>query len=121
MLRAFLSPLLALLGLLRLSAAFLPNAGLRPCNRHAGHLISASNVVLSRRPRKLLQLHLQFMTHYEEIQLDTDHGMSIFDITSQIEAIIAKSECKEGSVTVLSKHSTVSVSINEMEGRLVDE
>lgn len=120
MLRACLSPLLALLGLLRLSAAFLPNAGFRPCHPHVG-LIVASNVVLSRRPRKLLQLHLQFMTHYEEIQLDTDHGMSIFDITSQIEAIIAKSECKEGTVTVLSKHSTVSVSINEMEGRLVDE
>jgi hypothetical protein len=121
MLRACLSPLLALLGLLRLSAAFLPNAGFRPCHPHVG-LIVASSVVLSRsRPRELLQLHLQFMTHYEEIQLDTDHGMSIFDITSQIEAIIAKSECKEGTVTVLSKHSTVSVSINEMEGRLVDE
>lgn len=116
MLRACFSPLLALLGLLRLSAGFLPNAGFRPCNHHVG-IIVASNDVLSR----LLRLHLQFMTHYEEIQLDTDHGMSIFDITSQIEAIIAKSECKEGTVTVLSKHSTVSVSINEMEGRLVDE
>lgn len=120
MLRACLPPLLALLGLLRLSAAFLTNAGFRPCN-HRVELIVASNVVLSRRPRNLLQLHLQFMTHYEEIQLNTDHNMSIFDITSQIEAIIAKSECKEGTVTVLSKHSTVSVSINEMEGRLVDE
>ena len=64
---------------------------------------------------------MEFMTHYEEIKLDTDHGMSLFDITPQIEAIVEKSGCKEGTVTVLSKHSTLSVSINEMEGRLVDD
>ncbi|MGK3737093.1 MAG: thiamine phosphate synthase YjbQ (UPF0047 family), partial [Bacillariaceae sp.] len=63
----------------------------------------------------------EFMTHYEEIQVDTDHAMSVFDITPQIESIVAKSGCKEGTVTVLSKHSTVSVSINELEGRLVDD
>ena len=63
----------------------------------------------------------EFMTHYEEIQVDTDHAMSVFDITPQIESIVAKSGCKEGTVTVLSKHSTVSVSINEMEGRLSDD
>jgi len=32
-----------------------------------------------------------------------------------------KSEVKEGVVTVISKHSTVSVTINEMEPRLVDD
>jgi len=64
---------------------------------------------------------LKFMTHYEEIQLSTDHGMSVFDITPQIEAIVEQSGCQEGTVTVLSKHSTLSVSINEMEGRLVDD
>lgn len=67
------------------------------------------------------RLSLEFMTHYEEISLTTDHGMSVFDITPQIEAIVAKSGCQEGTVTVLSKHSTLSVSINEMEGRLVDD
>ena len=46
----------------------------------------------------------KFMTHYEEIQLDTNHGMSVYDITPQIEDIVAKSGCKEGTVTVLSKH-----------------
>ena len=65
---------------------------------------------------RTLQMGLEFMSHYEEIQLGTDHRMSIFDITDQIEAIVATSSCKEGTVTVLSKHSTVSVSINEMEG-----
>jgi thiamine phosphate synthase YjbQ (UPF0047 family) len=66
-------------------------------------------------------LQMEFMTHYEEIQLETDHGMSIFDITPQIEAIVSESGCQEGTVTVLSKHSTLSISINEMEGRLVDD
>lgn len=72
-------------------------------------------------PRSTTSLQLKFMTHYEEIQLDTDHGMSVFDITEDIEAIVAKSSCQEGTVTVLSKHSTLSISINEMEGRLTDD
>ena len=71
--------------------------------------------------RSSTSLPAEFMTHYEEIKLDTDHGMSIFDITPQIEAIVEKSGCKEGTVTVLSKHSTLSISINEMEGRLTDD
>jgi len=39
----------------------------------------------------------------------------------EIRDIVKKSECKEGVVTVLSKHSTVSIMINEMEPRLVDD
>ncbi len=35
--------------------------------------------------------------------------------------MLKKSECTEGVVTVFSRHSTVSVTINEMEGRLVDD
>jgi thiamine phosphate synthase YjbQ (UPF0047 family) len=66
-------------------------------------------------------LQMEFVAHYTEIELTTDHGMSIFDITSQIEDIVSDSGCQEGAVTVLSKHSTVSISINEMEGRLVDD
>ena len=41
----------------------------------------------------------------------------ILDITD----IVNKCLCKDGTVTILSKHSTVSVTINEMEGRLVDD
>jgi hypothetical protein len=76
---------------------------------------------MQRRSAPALRMGLEFFTHYEEITVSTDHGMSIKDITPQVEAIVAKSGCKEGTVTVLSKHSTVSVTINEMEGRLVDD
>ena len=43
------------------------------------------------------------------------------DITKEIRAIVEKTQVQEGVVTVLSKHSTVSVTINEMEPRLVDD
>ena len=66
-------------------------------------------------------LNLEFMTHYEEIQITTGDGMSVHDITKQIEVVVEWSGCQEGTVTILSKHSTLSVSINEMEGRLVDD
>lgn len=66
--------------------------------------------------------HLNAMvTHYEELKVGTGKGISLRDITKEISEIVKKSECKEGVVTVLSKHSTVSVTINEMEGRLVDD
>lgn len=39
----------------------------------------------------------------------------------EVAAIVKKSECQEGVVTVMSRHSTVSVMINEMEARLVDD
>jgi thiamine phosphate synthase YjbQ (UPF0047 family) len=64
---------------------------------------------------------MEFVTHYEEVQVDTDRGMSVHDITDRIEEVVSRSGCREGTVTVLSKHSTVSVCINEMESRLVDD
>lgn len=61
------------------------------------------------------------VTHYEELSVKTNTGVSLVDITSDIADIVAKVGCKEGVLTILSKHSTVSVTINEMEGRLVDD
>lgn len=40
---------------------------------------------------------------------------------ADVAAAVERSGCKEGVVTVLSKHSTVSVTINEMEPRFVDD
>ena len=81
-----------------------------------------------------------FMTHYEELSVKTTRGVSLVDITKSnstfhlihykycfnfiligIADIVEASGCKEGVLTLLSKHSTVSVTINEMESRLVDD
>lgn len=63
----------------------------------------------------------EFVTFYEELSVATNRGVSLVDITQDIRNILSKSGCLEGLVTVLSRHSTVSVTINEMEGRLVDD
>lgn len=62
-----------------------------------------------------------FVSKYEELSVATDHGFSLKDITSEVEDIIAKEGLQEGVVTVISKHSTVSVCINEFEPRFVDD
>lgn len=66
-------------------------------------------------------LSCKFVTHYEELPVTTLSGISLTDITKSVAEIVKKSECKEGVVTVLSRHSTVSVIIQEMEGRFVDD
>ena len=84
----------------------------------------------------------QFMTHFEELKVSTLRGVSLVDITQgelslaqkhefyytlttnnyqEINGIVKKSGCQEGVVTVLSKHSTVSIMINEIEPRLNDD
>lgn len=63
----------------------------------------------------------EFVTLYEELSVATNRGVSLVDITQDVRNILSKSGCLEGVVTVLSRHSTVSVTINEMEGRLVDD
>ena len=73
------------------------------------------------RSTSISPLSMSFITHYEEISVSTGRSITLIDITKTIRDIVTKSECKEGVVTVLSKHSTVSVTITEMEGRLVDD
>lgn len=43
------------------------------------------------------------------------------DITKNVADVLKKAGCTEGVVTVLSRHSTVSVMIQEFEGRFVDD
>ncbi len=71
--------------------------------------------------RKQSGMNMAFITHFEEIKVPTGKGISLVDITNDIKNIVSKQQVKEGTVTVLSKHSTVSITINEMEPRLVDD
>ena len=58
---------------------------------------------------------------YEEIHVPTLDGIHFTDITPDIKRIVASTGITTGSVTVLSRHTTTAITINEMEGRLVDD
>jgi thiamine phosphate synthase YjbQ (UPF0047 family) len=62
-----------------------------------------------------------FVTHFEQLGVDTGRTVSMVDITNEVAAIVEKSGCIEGVVTVLAKHSTVGVMLNEFEERFVSD
>jgi len=69
----------------------------------------------------LLHAGKELVTHYEELSVTTLSGVSLIDITPQVAEVVKKSEAQDGVVTILSKHSTVSVIIQEFEKRFVDD
>jgi Uncharacterised protein family UPF0047 len=58
---------------------------------------------------------------YEEIHVPSLDGIHFTDITPDIRRIVASTGITTGSVTVLSRHTTTAITINEMESRLVDD
>ena len=92
-------------------------------------VLSTANAYILNRPHYLkplssppsTSLKQSLVTHYEEMSVPTKRGLSLIDITKEVSEIIKKTSVTEGVVTVLSRHSTVSVFINEMEPRLVDD
>mmetsp|Transcript_46513 Transcript_46513/g.105104 ORF Transcript_46513/g.105104 Transcript_46513/m.105104 type:complete len:172 (-) Transcript_46513:716-1231(-) len=62
-----------------------------------------------------------FITSYEELGVSTGRGVSMVDITEKIKDIVEKAGVREGVVTVMSKHSTVGIMVNEWEPRFVDD
>ena len=55
------------------------------------------------------------------IEIETNEGINIHNITPQIQAIISSSEIKQGKVLVFSRHTTTALSINENESRLLED
>ena len=64
---------------------------------------------------------MAFVTHYEQMSVETGRTVSMVDITQEVAAVVEKSGCVEGTVTVLAKHSTVGVMLNEFEERFVSD
>ena len=58
---------------------------------------------------------------YTQLSLDTSLGISLHDITPQVRRAIRESGVTNGTVNVLSRHTTTAVTINEAEGRLMDD
>lgn len=56
-----------------------------------------------------------------EIHVNTLKGISFHDITPQLKEAIKNLGIQSGSITVLTRHTTTAITINEMEGRLIDD
>lgn len=63
----------------------------------------------------------KFVTNYKEISVQTKKGIYLSDLTPLLRDILLESGCREGVMTVLSRHTTTAITVNEMEGRLVDD
>ena len=62
-----------------------------------------------------------YSCYYEELSIPTKKGIYLSDLTPLLRSALEKSQITEGTVTVLSRHTTTAITINEMEGRLVDD
>ena len=58
-------------------------------------------------------------THHQFISLNTEQGIHITDITPQLRDIISESDINNGLVTISSMHTTLALSVNEAEERLL--
>jgi secondary thiamine-phosphate synthase enzyme len=57
----------------------------------------------------------------EFLEVETDKGIGIYNITPQIEQILEKTGIKNGQVIVFSRHTTTALAINEYETRLIED
>ena len=57
----------------------------------------------------------------EIIELETEKGIGIYNITPQIEEILVATRIKSGQVLVFSRHTTTALAINENEERLLED
>lgn len=55
------------------------------------------------------------------IELETDLGINIYNITPEIEKLIATTSITNGQVMVFSRHTTTALVINEDEPRLLED
>jgi len=55
------------------------------------------------------------------VKVETSQGINIYNITSQVEALIAATPIQNGQVLVFSRHTTTALAINEDEERLLDD
>jgi secondary thiamine-phosphate synthase enzyme len=57
----------------------------------------------------------------EIIEVETEQGIGICNITPQIERILEATRIKNGQVLVFSRHTTTALAINENEERLLED
>lgn len=57
----------------------------------------------------------------ELIQVETDKGINIYNITSQIVKLLETTSLKNGQILVFVRHTTTALAINENEERLLED
>ena len=57
----------------------------------------------------------------EIINIQTEDGINIYDVTPQIQEVINNCEIKQGQVLIFSRHTTTAIAINEYEERLLTD
>ncbi|WP_421657853.1 secondary thiamine-phosphate synthase enzyme YjbQ [Leptothermofonsia sp. ETS-13] len=55
------------------------------------------------------------------IEVETDTGIGIYNITSQIKDLLAATSIQNGQVLIFSRHTTTALTINEYEERLLED
>lgn len=55
------------------------------------------------------------------IEIETNQGINIYNITSEIERFISSTSINNGQVIVFSRHTTTALAINENEERLLED
>jgi secondary thiamine-phosphate synthase enzyme len=55
------------------------------------------------------------------IEVETDKGIGIYNITPQIDEILKTTRINNGQVVVFSRHTTTALAINEYEERLLED
>lgn len=55
------------------------------------------------------------------IEIQTEMGINIYNITPQIKDFLASTQIKNGQVLVFSRHTTTALAINEDEARLLED
>lgn len=54
-------------------------------------------------------------------EIETETGICIYNITPQIQDLLAKTSVQNGQVLVFSRHTTTALAINEYEERLLED
>lgn len=64
---------------------------------------------------------MNIKVHQQKIDLESKTQIEFFDVTSQIQEIVEKSEVREGNVVVFAPHTTMGVVINQNEPMLMQD
>lgn len=58
---------------------------------------------------------------YQIIEVETDEGIQIYNLTAQIQALIDAAGIRHGQALIFSRHTTTALAINEDEKRLWED